>query len=131
MAAEKHLIFLVDDDQAVREALRFALELDGLRVRIHDSGDGLLADPDLERADCIVFDDRNRGMDGIKLAGTLKQRNVAVPLIMLISHLTDQIRERARAAGINRVLEKPLMDNALRDNIRALIAERCEARHHP
>lgn len=129
MVARKNLVLLVDNDQAVREALQFALQLDGLCVRVHNRSDDLLADPDLERAGCVVLDDRNRGMDGITLLDKLRQRNVAVPSIMLISHLTDHIRQRVRAAGVSLVLEKPLMDNALRDNILAIIAQRrgCES----
>lgn len=122
MGEKRQLILLVDDDQAVREALQFALELDGLCVRVHNRSDGLLADPDLERAGCVVLDDRNRGMDGFELLSRLRERNVAVPSIMLVSHLTSQARQRACAAGVSLILEKPLMDNALRDNIRAMIA---------
>ncbi len=128
MGKKGQLILLVDDDQAVREALQFALELDGLCVRVHNRSDGLLADPDLERAGCVVLDDHNRGLDGFELLNRLRERNVTVPSIMLISHLTSQAHKRACAAGVSLVLEKPLMDNALRDNIRAMIAAGSE--HH-
>ena len=121
MPDRKHLVFVVDDDQAVREALQFALELEGLHVRVHNRSDGLLADPELERASCVVLDDRSRGMDGFALLDQLRERHVFVPAIMLSSHLTDRVRARARAAGVSMILEKPLLDNTLRDNIRAII----------
>jgi hypothetical protein len=41
---------------------------------------------------------------------------------MLVGHLTKRVRDRARAAGVSLILEKPLMDNALRDHIRAIMA---------
>ena len=126
MVGRKSLVFLVDDDQAVREALQFALELEGLCVRVHNRGDGLLADPDLERAGCVVVDDRNRGMDGFVLLQQLKDRNVTIPSILLSSHVTDRIRDKARAIGVSLVLEKPLMDNALQDTIRAIIGTQNE-----
>jgi FixJ family two-component response regulator len=124
MACRKHLVLLVDDDQAVREALQFALELEGLCVHVHNRGDGLLADPDLARAGCVVVDDRQRGMDGFAVLQQLKDRNVSIPSILLSGHVTDRIRDRARAAGVSLILEKPLMDNALRDTIRAIIGLR-------
>lgn len=124
MSDPKHLVLLVDDDQAVREALQFALELEGLCVHVHNRSDGLLSDPDLEHAGCVVLDDRNRGMDGFALLDRLRERNVRVPAIMLSSHLTDRVRARARAAGVSLILEKPILDNTLRDNIRAIIEGR-------
>ena len=125
MIDRKHLVLLVDDDQAVREALQFVLELEGLSVRVHNRGDGLLADPDLGHAACVVLDDRNRGMDGFELLSQLRDRKVAVPFIMLVGHLTKRLRDGARAAGVSLILEKPLMDNALRDHIRAIMAAEC------
>jgi FixJ family two-component response regulator len=122
MDERRHLVLLVDDDQAVREALQFSLELEGLSVHVHNGGDALLADPDLMHAGCLVLSDRNPALDGFALLTQLKARNVAVPSILLSSHLTERIRRRARAAGVSLVLEKPLMDNALRDQIRKIIA---------
>jgi len=121
MSGHKELAMLVNDDSAVREALQFALELEGMHVRAHHRGDGLLADPALAQAGCVVLDDRNREMDGFALLDQLKQRNVSIPAIMLSSHLTDRVRAQARAAGVCTVLEKPLLDNTLRDNIRAIM----------
>jgi FixJ family two-component response regulator len=125
MVDGNHLVLLVDSDQAVREALQFTLELDGLSVRVHNGNDGLLADPDLEHAGCVVLDDRNWGMDGFELLSRLRDRDLAVPFIMLVDHLTKRVRDRARAAGIGLILEKPLMDNALRDHIRTIMATQC------
>jgi two-component system, LuxR family, response regulator FixJ len=125
MADGNHLVLLIDDDLAVREALQFALELEGLSVRVHNGSDGLLADPNLEHAGCVVLDDRNRGMDGFELLSRLRARNLAVPSIMLVDHLTARVRDRARAAGVDLILEKPLMDNALRDHIRRIMATGC------
>jgi FixJ family two-component response regulator len=128
MADRKHLVLLVEDDQAVREALQFVLELEGLSVRVHDRSDGLLADPELEHADCVVLDDRNWGMDGFELLSRLRDRDVSVPSIMLVGHLTKRLRDRASAAGVSLILEKPLMDNALHDHIRAIVTARCLAK---
>jgi two-component system, LuxR family, response regulator FixJ len=125
MVRGNHLVLLVDDDQAVREALQFALELEGLSVRVHNANEDLLADPDLEHASCVVLDDRSRGMDGFQLLSRLRDRDLAIPSIMLVDHLTAQVLDRGRAAGVGLILEKPLMDNALRDHIRMIMTTEC------
>jgi FixJ family two-component response regulator len=55
------------------------------------------------------------------LLSNLKERNISLPTIMLTSHATPSIRARADAAGVRKLLEKPLLDNALMDNIRAIL----------
>jgi two-component system, LuxR family, response regulator FixJ len=121
MADGRDLVIIVDDDQAVRESLEFALRLEGLCVHVHSGGASLLADPDLGRAGCVILDHRMPRMDGFALLSTLKARNPYVPAIMLASRVTPQERARADAAGVRTVLEKPLLDNVLMDNIRAIL----------
>jgi two-component system response regulator FixJ len=121
MADRRQLVLIADDDQAVRDALQFALRLEGLCVHVHSGGAALLADPDLSRAGCVVLGDRMRLMDGFTVMGTLKDRDIGVPAIMLTSHATARVRARADAAGVRQVLEKPLLDNALMEGIRAIL----------
>jgi FixJ family two-component response regulator len=122
MAYQRDLVLIVDDDKAVRDSLQFALQLEGLSVHVHRAGAGLLADPDLTRARCLVFDDRNPGMDGFALLCRLHALNISLPAILLTSHATPRIRARADAAGVRMVMEKPILDNALSDNIRLILS---------
>ena len=121
MAFQRDLVLIVDDDKAVRDSLQFALLLEGLCVHVHCGGTGLLADPDLSRARCLILDDRNPCMDGFALLGRLQALNLSLPAILLTSHATPRIKARADAAGIRMVLEKPLLDNSLADNIRLIL----------
>jgi two-component system, LuxR family, response regulator FixJ len=121
MADRTYLVLLVDDDQAEREAIQFSLRLEGLCVHVHTGGADLLADPDLPRAGCVVLSDSMGTVEGFALLRHLKARNIEAPFIMLSRHVTDRVRTRAIEAGVTAILEKPLMDNALRDNIRALM----------
>ena len=121
MSDRRRLVLIVDDDQAVRDALQFALRLEGLCVHVHSGGAALLADPDLGRAGCVILGDRMRQMDGFTLLNTLKARDISLPAIMLTSHATARVRARADAAGVRMVLEKPLLDNALVENIRSIL----------
>lgn len=123
MVCMGQLVFIVDDDQAVRDALQFALRLEGLCVRAHSGGPALLADPNLSRAQCIVMGDRMLQMDGFDLMGNLRALNVSLPTIMLTSNATPSVQARANAAGVRRLLEKPLLDNSLVENIRIILSE--------
>ncbi len=122
MGDRRNLVLIVDDDQAVRDALQFALQLEGLSVHVHSGGDDLLGDPDLARASCLIVDDQMPRMDGFTVLHCLKARNIGLPSIMLTSHATARVRARAQAAGASKLLEKPLMDDALMDNIRSLLS---------
>ena len=66
----------------------------------HSGGAALLADPDLNRAGCVILDHRMPQMDGFALLGNLQARNPALPAIMLTSHATPLVRARADAAGV-------------------------------
>jgi two-component system response regulator FixJ len=122
MANGRDLVIIVDDDQAVRDALQFALRLEGLCVHVHSGGAALLADPDLTRAGCVILDHRMPRLDGFALLRNVHAHNPGMPAIMLTSRATPQERARANAAGVHSVLEKPLLDNVLMDNIRAILA---------
>lgn len=121
MADGRNLVIIVDDDQAVREALQFALRLEGLCVHVHSGGASLLADPDLNRARCVILDHRMPRMDGYALLKNLRMQNPDLPAIMLTSGATSRERARANAAGVHTVLEKPLLENVLMDRIREIL----------
>jgi two-component system, LuxR family, response regulator FixJ len=120
---DRHLIFVVEDDQAVRDALQFALRLEGFCVHAHDGGAALLADPSLDQASCIILDDRMRPMDGFALLNSLGNLNAALPAIMLTSHATPTVKAQADAAGVRRLLEKPLLYDALVADLRNILSE--------
>jgi FixJ family two-component response regulator len=116
-------VLIVDDDPAIRDALRFALSLEGFDVHAYRSGAELLADHDLPRAGCVVVDDRMPCMDGFELLGHLQARASPLPTILLTSHATDRLYARAAAAGVSVVLEKPFLDAALATSILTILGD--------
>jgi two-component system, LuxR family, response regulator FixJ len=122
MSDRQHLVLIADDDQAVRDALQFALKLEGLDVHAHSGGATLLADPDLPRAGCVIVDDRMPHMDGFQLLSHLRAQNVLLPAILLTDHATAGLHARAASAGVREVLEKPLLDNALIESIWTILS---------
>jgi two-component system response regulator FixJ len=112
------IVLIVDDDAAVRSALKFALELEGYQVRTYGDPEALLADTLPERA-CLVVDYRMPGLDGLSMVSRLRQRHVDLPVILIVSEaLSPRLRVRAGRVGVQDVLEKPLSDGMLLDSIR-------------
>lgn len=120
-AATQNLVLIVDDDLAVRDALKFALELEGLSVATCGSGAELLDHPDLAHARCVVLDYVMPGMNGFGVLGELKKRHIDLPVILITAPLNREVELRAKAAGVAGVLEKPLLENVLIDKIRHVI----------
>ena len=120
MDTDKPVILVVDDDPAVRDSLKFSLELEGLTVHTCDGGMALLNHPNLEQAGCIVLDYKMPKMDGFEVMERLAERGVKIPVIFITSSVPTQIRARANRAGVAHILEKPLLDNTLVDRIREI-----------
>lgn len=110
-------VIVVDDDAAVRNSLKFALELEGLSVHLFKDGAELLAEPELPRDGCFVIDYNMPGMTGIELVGRLRQRRIDNPAILIASRISDDLYGQAARCGFSRVLEKPLHDSELLDSI--------------
>jgi two-component system response regulator FixJ len=122
MKAARPLVFVVDDDQAVRDSLKFALELEGLDVLTCLGGPQLLAHGRLSDAACLVIDFQMPVMDGFELVEALRQRGHPTPVILITGEVTSRLRRRARAAGVRHVVEKPLLDSVLLETLQSLLS---------
>jgi two-component system, LuxR family, response regulator FixJ len=122
MSPELETVLVVDDDAAVRAALKFALEVEGFQVRVYDGAAALLADGNLPARACLVIDYRMPDVDGLELVDLLRARQVALPAILISGRVNNQLRIRAERSGVIRVLEKPLSDAALVESIHLAFA---------
>ncbi|WP_201861198.1 response regulator [Microvirga soli] len=116
------LVLVVDDDRAVGASLKFAFELEGLKVRLYGSGSELLADPALLDHGCLVVDYLMPDMDGCQLMAEVRARQIDHPAILITSHVDEQLRRCAEHCGYMYILEKPLEDDALIEAIRAALS---------
>jgi FixJ family two-component response regulator len=122
LAQNEGTVLVVDDDAAVRHSLKFALELEGLTVRLYRGGTEVLTDARLPATGCLVVDYFMPVMTGVELVEGLRRRNVVLPAILITGKATPDLRERAARAGFRQVLQKPLEDSALVDSIREALA---------
>ena len=104
------VILVVDDDAAVRNALKFALEVEGFSVRLYATPEALLAEKDLPAAGCLVIDYRMPEIDGLELVERLQSLGVTLPVFLISGRATRSLRDRASNLGVSGVLEKPLSD---------------------
>jgi FixJ family two-component response regulator len=122
MLAASDITFVVDDDAAVRNALKFSLEIEGLSVRLFADGPSLLESCADTAAGCIVIDYAMPIMNGLEVIVALRRRQVDLPVILIASEVTEDLRRRAARARVAHVLEKPLSDGMLLDCIRSVMS---------
>ncbi len=77
----------------------------------------------LDRASCVILDDRKPHLDGFDVMAKLRERHLKAPVILLAGYTTPRLRHRAAAAGFRAVLEKPLLNNILLDTLRMIVAD--------
>ena len=119
-AVPGYIVIVIDDDLAVRNSLKFSLEIEGLTVRSYATASELLSAGDLAPCGCLVVDQNMPGMNGLELIALLRARHFAAPAILTTSHPSPSLRERAYKAGVP-IVEKPLLGNTLLDKIRDVV----------
>ena len=115
---EPTVVYVVDDDADVLRSLRFLLETDGFIVKTFSSGASLLNAVRSTGVHCFVIDYKMPDMNGIDLAGRLRNRDIAAPVILITGYPDENISARAEAAGVRHVLLKPLLEESLVTRIR-------------
>jgi FixJ family two-component response regulator len=122
------LIHLVDDDDAVRDALALLIGTVGLRVRAWAEPQAFLAGFDRDGIGAIVLDVRMPGIGGLAVLERLLAEGVDQPVIMLTGHGTVELCRRAFKSGAAEFLEKPVNDDqlleALQNAVRAHVKSR-------
>jgi two-component system response regulator FixJ len=117
------VVIVISDDLAVRNSLKFWLEIEGLAVRGYVSGADLLGAGDLARCDCYVVHQKTSAMSGLDLIAQLRDRHFTAPAILIASHPSLLLRQQAEKADVP-ILEKPLLGNGLLDKIHDMVSGR-------
>ncbi len=118
---ENMSILVVDDERAVRDSLRHALELEGYAVDIAVDGGDALAHIERFAPDAIVLDVLMPGVTGLDVARRLRSKGNAVPILMLTARAAVDDRVEGLDAGADDYLVKPFALDELLARLRALL----------
>jgi two-component system, LuxR family, response regulator FixJ len=121
MPAEKSIVHVIDDDQAVREVLAFQLGSAGIDVRTYETAAGFLKVAPTVQADCIITDMRMPELSGIDLLRRLRELKVAAPVIVITAHGDIPLAVEAMRMGAINFLEKPFDDDVLLASVRSAL----------
>ncbi|HHC71750.1 MAG TPA: response regulator transcription factor [Thiotrichales bacterium] len=115
-------VFVVDDDEAMRNSLRWLIESVGLAVECHDSAESFLDSYYPGRSGCLLLDVRMPGMSGLELQEYLHRNEINIPVIIITGHGDVPMSVRAMKEGAIDFIEKPFNDELLLDAIRNALA---------
>lgn len=114
-------VFVVDDDDAVRDSLAMLLETVGFATEVYGSAAAFLAAWRGDRPGCLILDVRMPGMSGTELQAELLQRGIRLPIIFLTAHGDIRTTVQAMKAGAADFLTKPVNDELLIEQVRAAL----------
>ena len=116
-------VFIVDDDDAVRGALRLLLKSVGLAASTLPSAQEFLATYDPQQPGCLILDVRMPGMSGLELQQQLNMRGAIIPVIFITGHGDIPMAVEAMQQGAFDFLQKPFRDQDLIDRIQRALAK--------
>ncbi|KVO33523.1 hypothetical protein WJ74_17900 [Burkholderia ubonensis] len=120
-------VLAVDDQLANRELIRMQLETLGHRVELADNGGDALRRFNEHAYDALLTDISMPGMDGYALARCLRAQGATVPIVALTAHAEIEEQRRCSEAGIDAVLVKPVLLDALEATLRRLLRTQAPA----
>ncbi len=125
MNEDRPIVFVIDDDSAVREAIEDLLATVGLRAELFGSAQDFLRCKRPESPSCLVLDVRLPGISGLDFQRELAKANIHMPIIFITGHGDIAMAVRAMKAGAAEFLTKPFRDQDLLEAIqRALDRDR-------
>jgi len=122
------VVFVVDDDQSVRDALSNLIRSVGLQAHTFDSGRDFLSYQRPDAAACLVLDVRLPGLSGLDLQRELAAAGEQIPIIFITGHGDIPMTVRAMKAGAAEFLPKPFREQDLLDAIQQALAKDWQAR---
>ena len=112
------MVYVVDDDEAVRESTVGLIGAMGLSVRPYESAEDFLADFENDRPACLIVDVRMPGMSGIELFDVLTARQIQLPVIFVTGHSEEVTIPGQSDSATTWFLEKPFRPQELQQRVR-------------
>jgi len=117
------MVFVVDDDESVRKALKRLIKSVGMNVETFATAQDFLSRQHYEGPSCLILDVRMPGLSGLDLQQKLSRADLTLPIIFITGHGNIPMSVRAIKAGAVDFLEKPFDDQALLDLIQNAIEQ--------
>jgi FixJ family two-component response regulator len=128
MPKSEPTVFIVDDDEAVRDSLKMLMNSVGLESECYASAQEFLEDYDPDRPGCLVLDVRMPGMSGIDLQERLVAMHSVHPVIFITGHGDVPMAVHAMRAGAVDFVQKPFSEQALLDRIHQSLEQDSKSR---
>lgn len=122
------LIYLIDDDQAVRQGLSLLIRTVGLAVETFAEPEAFLKAYDRDSIGCIVLDIRMPGMSGLEVLENLSAAEVTHPVVMITGHGSVDLCRRAFKSGAMEFLQKPIDDQLFLDTLQKAVKQHIATR---
>jgi two-component system response regulator FixJ len=123
MTANSAKVFIVDDDQAVRNSLRMLFKTVNLEAVTFESGDAFLHDYDADWQGCIVLDIRMPGTSGLEVQKILQERGNMLPVIFITGHGDVPMAVEAMQHGAFDFVQKPFREQELVDRVTQALSQ--------
>ena len=110
---KKGTVYVVDDDEAVRDSLQWLLEGKDYRVRCFDSAESFLSRYDPREVACLIVDIRMGGMTGLEVQDTLVERRSPLPIVFIPGHRDVPMAGKPLKKGAMDFIQKPFKEEEL------------------
>ena len=124
---KKGTVYVVDDDEAVRDSLQWLLEGKDYRVKCFDSSESFLSRFDPREVACLIADIRMDGMSGLELQDRLMERKSPLPIVFITGHGDVPMAVDSLKRGAFDFFEKPFNDNKLMQRVQEALSASMQA----
>ena len=127
LTPKKGTVYVVDDDEGVRDSLQWLLEGKDYRVRCFDSAENFLSRYDAREVACLIVDIRMGGMTGLELQDRLIERKSPLPVVFITGHGDVPMAVDTMKKGAMDFIQKPFQEDALVSLVDRMLAQAREA----
>jgi FixJ family two-component response regulator len=124
---KKGTVYVVDDDEAVRDSLQWLLEGKDYRVRCYESAEAFLSRYDPREVACLIADIRMGGMNGMELQARLIERQSPLPIMFITGHGDVPMAVESMKNGAMDFIQKPFQESQLLDLVERMLERAREA----
>ena len=120
---KKGTVYVIDDDEAVRDSLQWLLEGKDYRVRCFDSAETFLSRYDAREVACLIVDIRMGGMTGLELQDRLIERNSPLPIVFITGHGDVPMAVDTMKKGATDFIQKPFQEGTLLNLVERMLEQ--------